>query len=245
MNAMMKRASWIAGSSLGAVALGWLGYAATAWYRYGKPTSRAKHATLLDRYMPIFEVTEHHEIRVGAPAAISYDAVRAMDLEASFFVRTIFRAREVLMRGTHPTGPTPHGLVEQTLALGWRVLAEEPGRQIVIGAATRPWESDPEFRGLSAAEFMTFDEPGYVKIAWTVGAEPLGPESSVVWTETRVSTTDADARARFRRYWSVFSPGILLIRREGLRVVRAVAERRYHAGKDAGDAARVEALVVK
>jgi hypothetical protein len=31
----------------------------------------------------------------------------------------------------------------------------------------------------------------------------------------------------FRRYWSIFSPGILLIRREALRVVRAEAERRY------------------
>jgi hypothetical protein len=30
-------------------------------------------------------------------------------------------------------------------------------------------------------------------------------------TETRVSTTDADARAKFRRYWVFVSPGIVAI----------------------------------
>jgi hypothetical protein len=30
--------------------------------------------------------------------------------------------------------------------------------------------------------------------------------------ETRVATTDAAAGAKFRRYWSCFSPGIVLIR---------------------------------
>jgi hypothetical protein len=48
-------------------------------------------------------------------------------------------------------------------------------------------------------------------------------------TETRVATTDAYARERFRRYWAVFSPGILLIRRASLRLVKADAERRYRA----------------
>jgi hypothetical protein len=40
-----------------------------------------------------------------------------------------------------------------------------------------------------------------------------------------VSTTDATARRRFRRYWAVMSPGILLIRYEMLRLVRREAER--------------------
>ncbi len=34
------------------------------------------------------------------------------------------------------------------------------------------------------------------------------------------------ARERFRRYWAMFSPGILIIRYEGLRLVKAEAERR-------------------
>jgi hypothetical protein len=37
--------------------------------------------------------------------------------------------------------------------------------------------------------------------------------------------TDAEARARFRRYWAVTSPGILLIRKLALRLLKADAER--------------------
>jgi hypothetical protein len=45
-------------------------------------------------------------------------------------------------------------------------------------------------------------------------------------TETRVATTDAEARRKFRRYWSLLSPGIVMLRRESLRLVRREAERR-------------------
>jgi hypothetical protein len=41
-----------------------------------------------------------------------------------------------------------------------------------------------------------------------------------------VLATDPVSRARFRRYWAALSPGILLIRREALRLVKAEAERR-------------------
>jgi hypothetical protein len=74
---------------------------------------------------------------------------------------------------------------------------------------------------------MAFDEPDSVKIAWTLRAEPDGDHASTLYTETRVATTDASARRKFRRYWSFFSPGIILIRYEMLRVASAEAERRY------------------
>jgi hypothetical protein len=62
---------------------------------------------------------------------------------------------------------------------------------------------------------------------------PRGSDRSIFSTETRVATADPKSRKRFRRYWSVFSPGIMLIRREALRVVRLAAERR--AGGEALD----------
>jgi len=54
-------------------------------------------------------------------------------------------------------------------------------------------------------------------------------ETTFAAAKTRVTTTDADARRRFRRYWSVFSPGILLIRLEALRLLRASARQRVFA----------------
>jgi hypothetical protein len=45
-------------------------------------------------------------------------------------------------------------------------------------------------------------------------------------TETRAVTTDAVARAKFRRYWALASPGIGTIRWLSLRPLKHEAERR-------------------
>jgi hypothetical protein len=68
-----------------------------------------------------------------------------------------------------------------------------------------------------------------VKIVWTLRADPNGPGASVFGTETRVATTDASARAKFRWYWARFSPGIVLIRWLSLGPMRRDAERRAAA----------------
>ncbi len=102
----------------------------------------------------------------------------------------------------------PRPLLEETQALGWRVLAEEPGREIVLGAVTQPWVANVKFQGLAADEFAAFDRPGYVKIAFTLAADPIDAGTSLVRTETRVVTTDRYARERFRRYWTFVSPGV-------------------------------------
>jgi hypothetical protein len=54
----------------------------------------------------------------------------------------------------------PRGLLAQTKSMGWGILAERPGREIVMGCATRPWEPDPVFRTLPPEEFAAFQEPG-------------------------------------------------------------------------------------
>jgi hypothetical protein len=129
------------------------------------------------------------------------------------------------MGGERSKREYPPAFLDEVLDQGWRVLAEEPGRELVIGAVTQPWKADVEFRGLAPEEFAAFREPGYAKIVWTLAVKPLGEKESVFTTETRVATTDAESRFQFRRYWSVFSPGILLIRYETLRLVRREAER--------------------
>ena len=65
-----------------------------------------------------------------------------------------------------------------------------------------------------------------MKIVWTLRADPLGPAESMFRTETRAVSTDPASRARFRRYWSFLSPGIILIRWLSLGPLKAEAERR-------------------
>jgi hypothetical protein len=57
-----------------------------------------------------------------------------------------------------------------------------------------------------------FNDPDYVKIVWTLRADPVDATHSVFRTETRVVATDPEARRNFRKYWSFLSPGIIVIR---------------------------------
>jgi hypothetical protein len=94
-----------------------------------------------------------------------------------------------------------------------------------MGAVTQPWVADVVFRPLPPEEFVRFSEPGFVKIVWMIRADPLGDDHSIFRTETRAVATDPLARARFRRYWSLASPGIVLIRWLMLNPVKTAAER--------------------
>jgi hypothetical protein len=181
---------------------------------------------LLDRFMPDYQIVERHNIRVAAPAEITLAAAAETDLQQSSVARAIFRAREVILGSDPDPAERPKGMLALTQSLGWRVLAEEPGHEIVVGAVTKPWEANVTFRGLTPDAFAAFNDPGYVKIAWTLRADPIGSKESIFRTETRALATDGFARVRFRRYWSLLSPGIIVIRWAMLHPVKKEAERR-------------------
>lgn len=216
----------VAGACL--VLIGWAGYGAVAWYRFGDEATAAASDPLLDALMPRVDVAERHEIVVNAPADVTYAAARDLELSRSPIIRLILAARTLPSRLGGEPEPTAHpvGIVDETLALGWGVLTETPGRLIVMGAVTKPWEGVVTFHAVPPQEFPRFHQPGFAKIIWTLEADPLGPSRSIARTRTRVVTTDPESRRLFRRYWAVFSPGIVLIRHEGLRLVKADAERR-------------------
>jgi len=181
---------------------------------------------LLDQFMPVYDVTERHHIDVAAPTSITYAAACEQDLMAGPLVRTIFRAREVLLGSEPDTGTHPRGLLAMMKSIGWGVLAEVPGREIIMGAVTQPWKANVVFRPLPPGQFLAFNDPDYVKIVWTLRADPIGAQASTFRTETRVVATNADARAKLRRYWAFLSPGILLFRWSYLKPLKAAAEQR-------------------
>lgn len=233
---------WLA-AGIGLAAVTYAAYVGIAWSRYGDAArpSPEEHDALLDRFMPVYDVVERHRIRIAAPAAVTLASAREMDLQGSGLVRTIIRARETILGATPDNRPRPRGLLAEMQSLGWGVLADVPGREVVVGAVTRPWEANVTFRALPPHHFATFSEPGYVKIAWTLRAEPISPTESLFRTETRAIATDPTARAKFRRYWSFLSPGIIVIRLAILRPLKIEAERRYGEGSahSRGDAREV------
>ena len=199
--------------------------------KYGNAQTFADAAedSLLNAFIPVPEVLEHHSIDVNAPADVVLATAKEIELLKSPIIRAIFRAREIALGGKPDTRPHPNALMEQMLSIGWVVLAERAGREVAFGAVTKPWDAAPVFRSIPSADFLSFVEPGWVKIAWTLRADPMDDTRAVFRTETRVCTTDAAARERFRTYWSFVAPGVELIRVFMLGPVKRAAERRMRA----------------
>jgi hypothetical protein len=192
------------------------------------PTTEASGVRLIEQFIPRAEHGGCHETLIRAPASLVFELAWNTDMQAHPAVRAIFWLRETLLRA-EPAPRAQRGLVAETTALGWRRLAHRSGRELVMGAVTRPWEANVVFRSLPPEEFVAFAESGMVKIVWTLEAEPLGPALTLFRTETRVVATDEAARSRFRRYWRFFGIGIVLVRLLLLPRLRREAERQYRA----------------
>lgn len=236
---LRSRLRWVAAGA-GFAAGAYATSVGVSWLRYGhvRLPRPGEHDELLDRFMPAYEVVERHHVRVAAAAAVTLAAAKEIDLFARPVVRALIKARELILRAAPGDRLRPIGLLEEMQFIGWVVLAEIPDREIVVGAVTRPWEANVTFRPVPPDEFAAFDEPDYIKIAWTLRADALGATRSTFRTETRVIATNASARARFRWYWAFLSPGISLIRLAMLEPVKAEAERRAappgHSGVPTG-----------
>src|SRR5258705_82656 len=85
-------------------------------------------------------------------AEMSFAAACEQDLMGLPVVRSIFKARQVLLDSEPDTAAHPRGLRPFTKSIGWSVLAEVPGREIVMGAVTQPWYANVVFRPLPSDE---------------------------------------------------------------------------------------------
>lgn len=181
---------------------------------------------LIDQVLPTFDVRDEHQIHIAVEPAQVYAAFPTLDFTRSRFVRTLFAIRSLpsRLRGGTPQAPGPQPFLPSMLAIGWRVLEETPGRELVAGAVTRPWAPEVRFQGLPAPDFAAFAEPGFTKIAWNLAVRPAARGGTIASGQTRVLCTDAAARRRFERYWLVFGVGIRWIHRALLRLLKRELE---------------------
>jgi hypothetical protein len=163
-------------------------------------------STLLSEVLPEYDFRERHARRVEAPPERVFAAVRELRADDTPFARVLFR-----LRGLRGDASLP--IFEQMGRLGFEVVAEEPGREVVVAAIGQPWRLRGGRRP-RGVEFRTFAQPGYAKMALAYRYE-----NGTLSTETRVQLTDAASRRLFRRYWLVVRPFSGLIRRAWLRAI--------------------------
>jgi hypothetical protein len=179
--------------------------------------------SLLDTFLPVFDVREHHEIVVAASPDATYAAARAVDLGGSLPAKTLFLVRLIPHLLTGKATPSASLTLDTALAMGFTVLAEEPGTELVLGVVGRFWRLDSGLRKLAADDFVAFDEPGYAKACMNFRVSG-DATISILETETRVLCTDDSARRKFALYWTAIGPFSAVIRKIMLGTIKENAE---------------------
>lgn len=187
--------------------------------------------TLIDAYLPIFDVVERHAIDVRALPAQVYAALFTTDFGDSGILRALLALRalpSMLRRGASAAGAEPRRPL--TLASlersGFVRLAEAPGSELLLGLEGRFWSLDGGRCGVSRDSWLsTAPAAGVARAVWNFTLRDLGDGATRLETETRVLCADAAARRRFLPYWALIRPGSGLIRRAMLRRLRDAAEK--------------------
>jgi hypothetical protein len=96
---------------------------------------------------------------------------------------------------------------------GFLPLDESDPAEVVYGMVGRPWVAAPPPPVSTPEEFLAYDEPGAIKVAFNIRVIDEGGGVCRVSTETRTLGNDAEARRVFSRYWRFIYPGSAIIRR--------------------------------
>jgi hypothetical protein len=188
------------------------------------------HAWRLDDLLPTYDFNERHSRVIGSEPHAVYEAFKTL-------TRGRCRSRGCCSRSAPCRIAWPVGagcrrleepLLDQFLELGFVLLADVPGQELIAGGIGRMWRRGGDVvRVASAEEFVAFAEPGFAKAAMTFRFSPRGDGATLAETETRVAATDPSARRAFGRYWILIRGFSGLVRRDWR---RAVAQRAASAG---------------
>jgi hypothetical protein len=194
------------------------------WNLPAKDLRIAAARTRLDEFLPLYQFSEFHSIRVAAPKERVYRAIKAVRADEVFLFRTLTWIRRFGRSGPEGilSAPADAPLLEVAMRSGFTRLAEESEQELVIGTLVlRPHNAE---NPSTPAAFKDINEPGFAIAAMNFRLEHAGASATVVTTEIRVYATDPVSRRRFARYWRTIYPGSALIRRMWLRAIRKRGE---------------------
>jgi len=161
--------------------------------------------------MPTYDRSEIHRRTIDAPAAATWTAMKELRGDEMTLMRVLMGIR-TLGRGDRDGSRT---VLSGFRSMGFRPIAEEQERELVVGGIGRFWTPSGGLRKVEDREqFAAFEEPRYAKVAFNFRLE-----GGALSTETRIAGTDEYASRRFGLYWFLIRPGSGLIRREWLRVI--------------------------
>lgn len=190
---------------------------------------------LLDEYLPNYDFTEVHTIRISAAPETVYRAIKETTLtEISGIVRLLLTLRELPEKIVGREGFRIED-DKPLLDTGFIPLLKQPPHEFVVGMIVpakigRIWQKSSRLDGpvADAGEYAVFNHPDYLKVVMNMLVEPApDPGVVIVRTESRTKGLSDNARKSFRPYWAVIRPWSGLIRRLWLKAIKKRAENRH------------------
>ena len=170
---------------------------------------------------------EIHKIEIAASPGTVYRALWTADLDGSPLIKGFMTLRSLPEIVLHP-GQRQHPPQKVTLRTllegGFGQLAEDPGREIVLGVAGRFWRPMGNILPFNPEHFQGPAPPGLARAVLNFFVQEVSPERTLLSTETRVVCGDTMSRWKFRAYWVMIKPFSGLIRLIMLRAVRRACE---------------------
>jgi len=177
---------------------------------------------LIDSFAPKPDAVETHRIAINASPEVVYRALWTADLGRSPVIKFLLALRSLPEFILHPFRSLPRDrrITLQTLIdAGFGVLAEQPGKEIVLGVSGKFWRPTGNLSPFNRADFDVPVAQGLARAVWNFHVEGVGDQTTLS-TATRILCGDRSSRRKFRAYWFFVRPFSGLIRRLMLRAVR-------------------------
>ena len=169
---------------------------------------------LIDDFMPSFDFSETHDIKIRAEAGNVFRALNEVDFCESAIVRWLFRLRGL---------PTEKITLREMQKVRFETLGETANKEILLGLAGRFWTLMGDLKKVNSNNFREFNEKGFAKAVCNFSLDASGGETRLT-TETRIKCLDAESRRSFGFYWTFIQPFSGLIRKEMLKTIKKKAE---------------------
>jgi hypothetical protein len=182
---------------------------------------------LIESFAPNPDAAEIHTIEIAASHEAVYRTLWSADLGGSPVIKALLVLRSLPVMILHPKRrpqPSRKVTLHALLETGFGRLAEEPGREIVLGITGRFWRPVGNILPFNQEHFQGSVPPGLARAVWNFLVQEVSPERTLLSTETRIVCGDTASRRKFRVYWALIKPFSGLIRRSMLRAVRRACE---------------------
>ncbi len=174
--------------------------------------------SLLDEFLPEFDVSDTVAVRVRAEAGAVWAALLETDLielgRRKPLIGVLGGARALpelavrLLHGERLPGAPERMRLRDLPELpmesgGWLALGERPEDEIALGLVGRFWKPVIEYAEVEAGAFRAFAEPDWAKTVYALAVRPLGDGAVLLSGTMRTLGTDDAARRKFDRYWTL------------------------------------------